>query len=1257
VRRTLGLAAGLVSVVALVIAIAAGAGDQGWFVAYDDALGVVLAVLAGAAALAASRCTASSERQGWVLLSASVTSWGLGGVAWMWVEVVQHQNPFPSVADVGYVAALAFGALSMWRFAGPAQNWYRLRAALDGLAVAMCLVVVAWQIGLEQVWQQSHESGLARVLSLIYPVGDLVIVALAVHMLTKARPAVRPALRRVAIGISLFGLSDGLFSYLTTAELYNSVRYVDAGWLLGCVAIAAGAAKAAAAPADTGSIERPERTHWTALRFVGPALTVVVTAPEFVIRGRIDTPVFFASIAMIVALAARQALAIRDNSTLAGRLDSTLTLLQTVLSSAPFGFAYVDCDGRVVLFNPFLADLVGGRAEDQVGRKIADITPTRWPEIEAATRTVIETGLPVSNVPMVSPHRNNRSFLASYYPVKVGDDVAGVGFALVDVTEHERAEQAEREARSTEARFDALVRSSNDLIAIIDPQARLVYANPASEAVLGYTPAEQAGRVMFDLIHPDDVAKVIDHFTATTSKPGRNDPVEFRMAHKDGGYRYLEAISNNLLDDPDVGGVVVNARDVTERHEAEARLRDRESWLQAIVGNASDVVVALSPDGSVNYVSPSIEPILGYTRAEFLGRSIFDLLPPGEVDRAVTALARATTIDRGEPLEIRARHADGSWRWIEAVSTNLLDDPIVNAIVLHGRDVTDRHEASDRLRASERQFRLLAENASDLIFRMRLAPDVGFDYVSPAATRITGHSPEEFYADPGLGRRVVGDEFAATFDVEHLDTVLDRAHEVPMRHEDGHVVWVEMNLTPVYADGSLVAMEGIARDVTDRKDAEARLAYQALHDPLTGLPNRSLLLDRLTVALARSERSRSIVGVLYVDLDHFKRVNDAFGHSVGDDLLQLTAEKLQRIVRPSDTVARLGGDEFVVVAERRREADVDALAERITTAISGVRIESAANIVITASVGLAVGRHGDTADSLVSAADVAMYRAKQQGRDRALRFDAQLREEVEDKVVLEGDLRSGIERDELRLFVQPVVDLISNQVVGGEALVRWQHPTRGLLLPAAFITLAEETGLIGCLGSWVLREACRSVQRLRGVPGHEATTLSVNVSVHQLRRDGCDEIARVLEEEHVDPSAITLEITESALMEDVTFFAEVLDRLKALGVNLSVDDFGTGYSSLGYLREFPVDVLKIDRSFVDGLGHQDQDEAVVAAIMSLARTLNLSVVAEGVEEPKQAERLRRLGCPFAQGYLFAKPMPADEFHRHLKDDTGLWNVA
>ena len=455
-------------------------------------------------------------------------------------------------------------------------------------------------------------------------------------------------------------------------------------------------------------------------------------------------------------------------------------------------------------------------------------------------------------------------------------------------------------------------------------------------------------------------------------------------------------------------------------------------------------------------------------------------------------------------------------------------------------------------------------------------------------------------------------------------------------------------------DGPLLSRT--IRHAIERKRVEAHLAHQGLHDALTGLPNRVLFMDRLALALVRSaRRSPASVGVLFLDVDRFKAVNDRLGHDAGDELLLEVARRIHASLRPGDTVARFGGDEFCVLCVAN-ETDVVTVAKRIAATLKEPFQVGRSEVVVSGSIGISLsGGAQSTPEQLVRDADAAMYRAKERGRGRYELFDEEMSSRAVKRLEIETRLRRAIDEGEFRLLYQPEVDIASGAIVAVEALVRWQHPERGLLPPAEFIQVAEDTALIVPLGEWVMREACRQRKEWREAQHLNGSTprLFLNMSARQLARpDLISTISQVVGESGVSGEDLGVEIAESVLMEDIESTLLTLKQMKELGLSLSIDDFGTGFSSLSHLKHLPVDTLKVDKSFVDGLGRDPDDSAIVSAAVSLAHALRLTAVAEGVERDRQLSELKQLGCDRFQGYFFAKPMPGESLSRLLATTQG-----
>ncbi len=712
--------------------------------------------------------------------------------------------------------------------------------------------------------------------------------------------------------------------------------------------------------------------------------------------------------------------------------------------------------------------------------------------------------------------------------------------------------------------------------------------------------------------------------------------------------------------------ITLLGRSVAARESIEGELRHSEGRFKALVRNASDIIVVVDAEGIARYVSPSFERVIGISPRQLADRWAVELMHPDDLDRMrVEAQGMVADDFNGWRSEVRLQHGDGSWIWFEATVTNRLDDPNVRGIVANLHDISARKQAEEELRQAHERFRSAFENApigmamTDLDGRILRA--------NPAMGRIVGREADELSGMSVHDLTHADDREASTGEMRRLVAEGSDGYRIEKRyrHTEGREVWVSVSVSCVRdEEGQPSYLIGQVEDVTERRALRERLAYAAIHDPLTALPNRVLFMDRLETALSRAARHGRKVAVVFLDLDRFKLINDGMGHAAGDRLLERVAERLQRVMRPSDTVARFGGDEFVVLCDEiADEAVALEMAERLTNALREPFALAEGEVFVTASLGLALsGGDRDSAASLLRDSDTAMYMAKERGRARIEVFDPKSHGMVLDKIHIRSELHGALERREFRVYYQPIVETGTGRVAGVEALLRWQHPERGLLHPGEFLSMAEESGLISPIGAWVLEESCRQAvawtdARLRAGLGTDPISVSVNLSPRQLiEPDLVDEVAAIVARTHIAPETVWLEITEGALAADTESTLAVLRRLRSLGIRLAIDDFGTGYASLGYLKSFPVEVLKIDRSFIAGLGSGLEDSTIVRSVIALAGSLGLDCVAEGIERPRQLEDLRALGCAFVQGFLLGVPLPADVLGNQLGDDLSPWTV-
>lgn len=661
-------------------------------------------------------------------------------------------------------------------------------------------------------------------------------------------------------------------------------------------------------------------------------------------------------------------------------------------------------------------------------------------------------------------------------------------------------------------------------------------------------------------------------------------------------------------------------------------------WWRAIVERSSDLLVAYDGRACIRYVSPSIRTILGWTPDDLLGGDGLHIVDPEDRERLLSSLLDAIACDDVGRETFRARHRDGTWRDLEARATNHLDDPDVAAVLVSIRDVTERVRAEHAVDDRDERYRVVVDATPDAIL---LVDDSSVLHANPAAAAMFGRSAEELVG-VDLDELFLGD--ARSGDAAGRWTT---GSEHRALRPAGHTVDTELTVIPALWDAR-PAQQFLVRDVSDRRLNALALVHQATHDPLTGLPNRSLLDDRLEHATSRAVRTRRPFAVLFIDLDRFKVVNDTLGHEMGDELLRQTAQRLMTAVRPGDTVARLGGDEFVVVVEDLLVTDtVDLVVERIQQSFATPFVVSGREFQINASIGVLVTAEGRDPRALLRDADTAMYAAKTKGRGQAARFDGALRDATSRFEDLRLRLRGAIEENQVSVVFQPIVQVTDLSVAGLEALVRWEHPERGMLLPEAFLDVADDAGLLPDLGAVVIDATCRRLSKWRGRGAAPAVGrdlwATINLSHSQLiDPQVCRHLLDALDRHSLPGSALCVEVTERALLDDPVRAGEVLDPLRSAGVALAIDDFGTGFASLGALRRFVPDLVKVDRAFVSGLTGSPTDAALVRAVIQMGHALGIRVVAEGVETQEQHHLLSVLGCDLAQGFLHGRPVRGED---------------
>jgi len=701
--------------------------------------------------------------------------------------------------------------------------------------------------------------------------------------------------------------------------------------------------------------------------------------------------------------------------------------------------------------------------------------------------------------------------------------------------------------------------------------------------------------------------------------------------------------------------------DITKRKQSEEALKASEARYRRLFETAKDGIMIVDADtGEITEVNPFLVGMLGYAREELLGNKLWDMVPFAQIaaSRAEFEALQHREYFHNEDLQLATRQ--GRQLAVEVVSSSYQVDG-TEVVQYHIRDITVRKRAEEALLKSEEQCRTIVSNINEYVYSVRFEDgEIRSVYHSPKCEEITGYTPEDYYSDPLLWFTMIHEDDRDLV-VDFLNGLFGGLDHEPIRHrifhKDGSVRWILNNCAVSRVRNgtrvSISRLDGFILDITDIKQAEENIFFLAHHDPLTRLPNRSTLYARVEQVISVAQKARRSVALLFIDIDGFKQINDSLGHDVGDRLLQSVAKRLSDCTRSCDVVSRLGGDEFVVVLWDCGIAETTIVAEKIID--SGFPVQGS-TVTVSPSIGISIyPDDGKDYLALLKNADIAMYHAKKSGGNNFQFFTHKLNEMAHVRFATETDLRRALEQNEFVLYYQPKVDLVTGRFSGMEALIRWQHPVRGLIFPESFINIAEESGLLTPISKWIIPTVCRQIQQWQQ-QGIKLVSVAVNLSASFFQhRDFEETIEASLQETGIAPECLELELTEATIMSDPQKVLGSMAAMKALGLQLSIDDFGTGYSSLSYLKKLPVDKLKIDQSFIHNIARDPDNAAVVRAVISIGRSMQLKVIAEGVENASQLAWLQAEGSEEAQGYYFSRPLPVQGMTALLRQKANFLN--
>jgi len=1000
---------------------------------------------------------------------------------------------------------------------------------------------------------------------------------------------------------------------------------------------------------------------------------------------------------------------ISDRKQIEAALVESESRLQAFLNNIPVTAYIKDLDGHFMYVNRALATLLQATPEELLGKRCYEFVASDVGEENQQNdlQVIREKKLFRFDERIDSADRSH-VYLATKFPlVDSQGEIYALGGIAIDISDRKQAEDA---LRQSEQRYQDLYNSAPDMYFSISSNGVITSVNDCGAKMLGYTKAELLGTQVLDLVHPDDRLLVQRRMESIFAERQLRSHLEFRKVCRDGSILWVSEQTQLTLDSNNCPlELRIICRDISEYRQAQDALERAEAKFRSIFENAVEGIFQTTPDGRYITANPMLAKIYGYNSPEELLEKLTNIEHQLYVkaDRRQEFLNLMHRNDTVWGFESEIYQKDGNIIWISENARTIRDET-GDLIGFEGtvEDITVRKCAEAELRQRDNLLEGVAEATQYLL------TETDFDIAIARALQTLGEAvkvdrvyiyenhPHLQTGEPAMSMRYewVRESIMPTIHQEHWQNQPYSAYgmtrwyetlsagrslsgltcEFPVAEQEllkrdtiqsilmvpilmdeqfwGYIGFDECGSDRIWTKNEqsiLIAMAASISGAIKRQEAEAMIRYQAFHDLLTDLPNRTLFSDRLRLALAHAQRNETNLAVMFLDLDRFKTINDTLGHPVGDQLLQAVAKRLSGCLREGDTVSRWGGDEFTLLLPQITSAeDIAKAAQRIIEALRPAFLLAGHELYISSSIGIAIYPYdGIDAQTLLKNADAALYRVKERGRNAFQFYTPAMNSRASELLVLENSLHHALAREQFLLYFQPQLNVITGQITRMEALLRWQHPELGFVAPSEFIAIAEETGLIIPIGEWVLRMACQQYAEWKKA-GIAPQRIAVNLSARQFRENQLIEtITQVLAENQVSPDCLELEITETTAMQDIEFTRVMLQSLRHMGIHISIDDFGTGYSSLGYLKKFPLDTIKIDRSFIHEITLDPNDAAIVSAVIALGKGLGLSVVAEGVETEEQADHLRSLDCFEMQGYLFSRPLAAHAAIEFLRSQT------